>query len=319
MKKAAVCGGAGFLGSWMCDRLKKEGYWVVSFDRKMPEFGFAPAHEYFIYDLRNAPDYYSTFRWHEFDLVVQMAADMGGAEHVFSGTFDAEIMHNSAVINLNVLEACRQFEVPKMLFTSSACVYPTLTGNIDCKETDIPNPDSSYGIEKLFSERLYDAYSRNYGMDIKVARVHNAYGAYGTWRGGREKSPAAFMRKIAEVPDGGTIECFGDGKQQRSFIHASEATEGFWRLLNSDFTGPVNIGSSEMVSIREMIDMIAAIAGKTFDVHCIPGPLGVRGRNSNNDLIEQHLGWKPSMPLRDGLEMTYPWIQEQVDKQHAIK
>ena len=320
MKKAAVCGGSGFLGSWICDRLRKEGYWVDSYDRKMPEFGWAPADAYFLFDLRNGPDYFATFRWQQYDLVVQMAANMGGAEHVFSGRYDAEIMHDSALINLNVLEACRQAEVKDMLFTSSACVYPTLADEPACRESDTPNPDSSYGMEKLFSEYLYDAYARNYGMRIRIARVHNAYGAYGTWQGGREKSPAAFCRKIAEIDNGGLIECFGDGKQTRSFIHASEATEGFWRLIKADPIGqPINIGSSEMVSINDLMQMIGEIAGKQFTARYIDGPLGVRGRNSDNALIEQKLGWKPSMSLREGLELTYPWIKEQVDKANANK
>lgn len=300
----------------MCQRLKDEGYYVVSFDIKMPEFGFAPAHEYFIFDLRNGPDYYGSFRWHEFDLVVQMAALMGGAQFVFTGDNDADIMRSSALINLNVLEVCRETKVSNILFTSSACVYPSLpTGGDACKESDTPNPDSNYGIEKLFSERLYESYVRNYGMNIKIARVHNAYGEYGTWRGGREKSPAAFCRKIAEVTEGGTIECFGDGKQTRSFIHASEAVEGFWRLLNSDVVGqPINIGSSEMVSIGGLIEMICDISNKEFKVDHIDGPLGVRGRNSDNTLIFEKLGWKPTKRLRDGLEQTYAWIAEQVSK-----
>jgi nucleoside-diphosphate-sugar epimerase len=316
MKKAAVCGGSGFLGSWMCDRLRKEGYWVTSYDIKQPEFGWAPANEYYIFDLRNGTDYFANFRWHEYNTVVQMAASMGGAEFVFSGENDAEIMRSSALINLNVLEACRQFKVANMLFTSSACVYPTLpNGRADCREDDITDPDSAYGHEKLFSEHLYKSYAKNHGMNIKIARVHNAYGEYGTWRGGKEKSPAAFCRKIAEAGDGGTIECFGTGEQTRSFIHASEAIEGFWRLLNSDVVAqPINVGSSEMVSINQMIALLSDISGNKVDVKHIPGPLGVAGRNSNNDTIFGKLGWKPTGTLREGLEKTYPWIKEQVDR-----
>lgn len=320
MKKAAVCGGSGFLGSWMCDRLRKEGYYVVSFDIKMPEHGWAPADSYFIFDLRNPIYFFAEHRWQDYDLVVQMAANMGGAEYVFSGGHDADIMHSSATINLNVLEACRQYKVRQMLFTSSACVYPSLAGSGACKESDVPNPDSAYGSEKLFSEQLYAAYARNYDMDIKIARVHNAFGAYGTWRGGREKSPAAFMRKIAEVPDGGKFECFGTGEQTRSFLHASEAVEAFWRLINSDVIGePINVGSSEMVSISRMIEMIGEIANKKFTVAHVPGPLGVQARSSDNTLIHQKLDWKPSMGLREGLEMTYPWIREQVEKARALQ
>lgn len=266
---------------------------------------------------------------------------MGGCEYIFSGENDANIMHSSAMINLNVLEACRQAEIKKVFFASSACVYPSLDGcplwtdasmtesrmhfsHADCKEEDAGNPDSPYGMEKLFAEQLYLAYAKNHGMQVRIGRFHNIFGPYGTWKGGREKAPAAFMRKIAEAGfDGdkhhGMIECFGDGNQTRSFMHVSECVEAVVRLMASHFAGPVNIGSAEMVSINQMIAMVADIAGKTVAVDHISGPLGVRGRNSNNDLIEQHLGWKPSMSLRDGLEMTYPWIREQVDKQHATK
>lgn len=335
MKKVAVCGGAGFIGTWMSQKLRDEGCYVVSYDRKMPEFGFAPAHEYHVFDLRNSADYYSAWRWQDFDEVYQFAAEMGGAGYVFTGEHDADIMHSSASINLNVLDVCRKAGVKKMFFASSACVYPTLPTfqhttlwadgtktfhgdtslNIACREQDAGCPDSPYGLEKLFSESLYDSYARTYDMDIKIGRFHNIFGEYGTWRGGREKSPAAFCRKIAEVRDeipGATIECWGDGEQARSFLHASEAVEAVSRLMQSDFRGPVNIGSSEMVTINQMIAMIADISGKTFGVKHVDGPLGVRGRNSDNSLIQEKLGWKPSKTLREGLERTYPWIAEQV-------
>lgn len=331
MKKVAVCGGAGFIGSWMCQKLRDEGCYVVSYDRKMPEFKFAPAHEYHIFDLRNSADYYSSWRWQDFDEVYQCAAEMGGAGYVFTGDNDADIMHSSASINLNVLDVCRKAGVKKMFFASSACVYPTLgftklinmsggedmyQGNTACREQDAGTPDSPYGLEKLFSESLYDSYARRYGMDIKIGRFHNIFGEYGTWQGGREKSPAALCRKIAEVDPANnavqSIECWGDGEQARSFLHASEAVEAVSRLMKSDFRGPVNIGSSEMVTINQMIAMISDISGKTFKVRHIDGPLGVRGRNSDNSLIQEKLGWKPSKTLREGLEKTYPWIAEQV-------
>lgn len=332
MKKIAVTGGSGFIGSHLCAKLKAEGNYVVSFDRKMPEFGFAPAQEYNIFDLRNPTDYYSTFRWHEFDEVYQFAAEMGGAQYVFTGENDAEIMRSSALINLNALEACRLFGVKKVFFASSACVYPSLDlgtfsgydgeviGNSKtaCVESDAGQPDSPYGLEKLFSESLYDAYARNHGMDIKVARFHNIFGEYGTWRGGREKAPAALCRKIAEAKDGDEIEIFGDGQQTRSFLHVSEAVEGVWRLMQSDFRGPVNIGSAEMVSIDQLAGMIMRIAGKHVGIKHIPGPLGVRGRNSDNTLIQEKLGWKPSQSLRAGLEQTYPWIDHQVAMTKAL-
>lgn len=323
MKKIAVTGGAGFLGSWLCQRLVAAGDYVVSFDLKMPEFGFAPAQEYNIFDLRNPVEYFSEFRWQDFDQCYMLAANMGGAEFVFSGKYDAEIMQQSATINLHTLEACRKFGVNQVLFTSSACVYPSLgkeaaKDGIACKESFAGNPDSAYGDEKLFTEKLCDAYARNFGMDIKVARVHNAFGEYGTWRGGREKSPAALCRKIAEVGDRGVIEVFGTGEQTRSFIHASEAVEGFYRLMQSDFRGPVNVGSSEMVTINHLVQIISDIAGKPVATRHVPGPIGVQGRNSDNSLIFEKLGWKPSMSLKEGLERTYPWIAEQVAKAKAL-
>jgi nucleoside-diphosphate-sugar epimerase len=323
MKKAIVTGGAGFIGSHLCKRLRDDGYYVVSYDRKMPEWPeFAPAHEYFIFDLRNAPDFYGSFRWQDADELYQLAAEMGGAEYIFSGENDANIMHSSAMINLNVLEAARQAKINKVFFASSACVYPTLSTaaiqmNLPCAEGMAGNPDSPYGMEKLFAEQLYLSYAKNYGMEVRIGRFHNIFGAYGTWRGGREKAPAAFMRKIAERND--LIDCFGDGQQTRSFLHVSEAVEGVARLMASDFTGPVNIGSSEMVSINQMVSVIGEIAGITPVTNHISGPLGVRGRNSDNTLIFEKLGWKPAMTLQHGLELTYPWIKEQVDKARATK
>lgn len=325
MQKAIVMGGAGFIGSWMCRKLKENGFHVAVVDRKMPEFGWHPADEYHVFDLRNNVEFYDQLPWNGTDWVLQFAAEMGGAEYVFTGQHDAEIMQSSARINLNVLEACRKFGVNNVFFASSACVYPSLgkeaaKDGVACRESFAGNPDSPYGMEKLFSESLYDAYARNCGMNCKVARFHNIYGEYGTWRGGREKAPAALCRKIAEAKPLGTVQCFGDGQQTRSFLHASEAVEGVWRLMNSDFAGPVNIGSSEMVSIDAMVQMIANIASK-FPVHIehVSGPIGVHGRNSDNSLIEAKLGWKPTMSLREGLEQTYPWIAEQVKKANAAR
>lgn len=323
MKKAVVTGGSGFLGTWMCQKLKDEGFYVVSIDRKMPEFGAAPADEYHIFDLRNLVDYYGAFRLQDADMLLQFAAEMGGAEYVFTGENDAEIVHSSAMINLNILKACQAFGVKKLFFASSACVYPTLPTDpslLDsaCEEFMAGHPDSPYGAEKLFSETAYDSYARNYGMDCKVGRFHNIFGEYGTWRGGREKAPAALCRKIAEASDGDEIEIFGDGQQTRSFLHASEAVEGVWRLMNSDFRGPVNIGSAEMVTIDALAGMIMRVAGKHVGLKHIPGPLGVRGRNSENTLCEAKLGWKPSATLREGLAQTYPWIADQVAKAKAL-
>lgn len=332
MKKIACCGGAGFIGSHLVQRLVRDGHYVAVYDQKYPEFypiNNRPAHEYHIFDLRNDPSFFAAqFGWHRYDEVYQLAAQMGGAGYVFTGEHDAEIVHDSARINLNVLEACRIAKVKKLFFASSACVYPTLKpshweGNTyvwndeACWEKDAGQPDSPYGAEKLFSEIAYDAYARQYDMQVRIGRFHNIFGSHGTWNGGREKAPAAFCRKIAEIEDGGTIECYGDGEQTRSFLHVSEAVEAVVRLMASDFQGPVNIGSNEMVSINQLIGMIAEIAGKAYSAKHIPGPEGVRGRNSDNRLIEEKLGWAPSKSLREGLEQTYPWVAEQVDARKA--
>lgn len=316
MKKVLVAGGAGFIGGHLCQRLRDEGCYVVCYDIKYPEFAAQkdwPANEYHIFNLCNDVDYYAAFRWQEFDEVYQLAALMGGAEYIFVGKNDGEIMQNSARINLNVLEACRKAGVKKIFFSSSACVYNSMT---ECREPLAGDPDSSYGYEKLFSEQLYLAYARQYDMQVRIGRIHNCYGPYGTWQGGREKAPAAFCRKIAEVEPGEAIECFGDGEQLRSFLYVGECVEGIVRLMESDFSGPVNLGSSEMVSINAMIGMLSDISGKPFAINHIPGPEGVRARNSDNTLIQQKLGWKPSGKLRDGLEVTYRWIEGQVAKRN---
>jgi GDP-D-mannose 3', 5'-epimerase len=253
-----------------------------------------------------------------FDEVYQLAADMGGASFVFSGENDADIMHNSAMINMNVVEASVKAGVKKIFYSSSACIYPERNqmdpDNPNCKEDSAypAEPDSEYGWEKLFSERFYLAANRNYGIDIRIARFHNIYGPEGSWEDGREKAPAAFCRKVAEIPDGSVIEMWGDGEQTRSFLYLDECLEGVRRLMESNFMGPVNIGSAEMVSINQLAEMVMAIAGKKQTIKHISGPLGVRGRNSDNQLIQEKLGWPPSWPLRKGLEKTYKWILVQV-------
>jgi GDP-D-mannose 3',5'-epimerase len=314
MKTALVCGAAGFIGNHLCIRLKLDGYHVVGVDKKYPEFGRSAADEFNIFDLTNEPGYHAHFHRYAYDEVYQLAAEMGGAEYIFSGENDAEIMRKSALINLNVLEACRFHKVGKVFFSSSACVYGSLNDahRKGCVEGRDEAPDSAYGWEKLFAEQLYDAYARNHGMEIRVARLHNVFGAYGTWRGGREKAPAALCRKIAEM--GGTIEVFGDGRQTRSFLHVDECIDGVGRLMESDFSGPVNIGSDQEISINEMVLMIAAIANKVITIKNVDGPLGVKHRNSDNTLIAQKLGWRPSMRLEQGLRKLYPWIAEQVEK-----
>jgi nucleoside-diphosphate-sugar epimerase len=258
------------------------------------------------------------------DEVYQLAADMGGAGYIFTGEHDAELMHNSATINLNVLEAMRQLKVQKVFYSSSACIYPEFNqldpDNPNCVEDSAypAQPDSEYGWEKLFSERLYLAYMRNHGITVRIARLHNVFGPEGAWKGGREKAPAALCRKVAEAPPGGEIEIWGDGKQTRSFLYIDECLEAVRRLVESDFAGPVNIGSEEMVTINGLAKTVMDIAGKKLTIRNVPGPLGVRGRNSDNRLIREKLQWAPSQPLRNGLAKTYPWILEQVTAHRSV-
>jgi len=324
-KKALVCGAGGFIGSHMVKRLKKEGYWVRGADIKYPDFSLSEADEFMVGDLTDQV-FAEQVTNKLFDEIYQFAADMGGAGYIFTGEHDADVMNNSATINLNILRNIKEnhLEVgraPKIFFSSSACMYPEhnqLDPNTpDCREeTAYPaNPDSEYGWEKLFSERLYLAYSRNYGIPVRIARYHNIFGPEGTWNGGREKAPAAICRKVAELPkDGGTIEVWGDGLQTRSFLFVDECVEATYRLVQSDFTGPVNIGSEEMVSINELVDIASKVSGKKVDKKHIEGPLGVRGRNSNNDLIREKLDWDYSMALEEGIRKTYNWINDQLYK-----
>ena len=317
MKYAIVFGAGGFIGSHLVKRLKRENLWVRGVDLKYPEFSETEADDFLIADLRepfNCRDVIDR----RFDEVYQLAADMGGAGYIFTGEHDAAIMHNSATINLNVLEACKNRNVKRVFYSSSACMYPEYnqrdpSAPVTREDSAYPAaPDSEYGWEKLFSERLYLAYNRNYGMQNRVARYHNIFGPEGTWRDGREKAPAALCRKVAEARDGGSIEVWGDGLQTRSFLYIDECIEGTIRLARSPFEGPFNIGSDEMVSINQLAAEIIEIAGKRLEIENIPGPLGVRGRNSHNELIDKMLGWKPAMPLRQGLELLYPWVEAQV-------
>lgn len=316
MKRILVNGAGGFIGGQMVKRLKAEGHWVRAVDLKQHEFTVPPADEFVLGDLRDqglAADVVKGI-----DEIYQFAADMGGAGFVFTGVHDAEIMHNSATINLNTLNYGVKAGVKMFFYSSSACMYPEYNQldplNPKCSEDSAypAAPDSEYGWEKLFSERLYLAYMRNYGANVRIGRFHNIFGAEGTWTGGREKAPAALCRKVVEAQDGGEIEIWGDGEQTRSFLYVDECIEGVRRLVDSDFTGPVNIGSEEMVTINQLAGIIMDIAGKKLTIKHIPGPLGVRGRNSDNRLIFEKLGWKPSRPLREGLEKTYRWIESQV-------
>jgi GDP-D-mannose 3', 5'-epimerase len=323
MKKALVCGAGGFIGSHLVVQLKNEGYWVRGVDLKRPQFSPTMTDDFVVGDLRD-PLICRGVTDISFDEVYQLAADMGGAGFVFTGENDANIMHNSALINLNMVEACYKASVKKIFYSSSACIYPeynqTDPDNPRCSEDSAypAKPDSEYGWEKLFSERLYLAFRRNYKMDIRIARFHNIFGPEGSWNDGREKAPAAFCRKVAQTPDGGEIEMWGDGKQTRSFLYIDECLDGVRRLMQSQFSGPVNIGSEEMVTINQLAQMIMDIAGRKLTIKHIPGPLGVRGRNSDNRLIDKELGWKPSKPLREGLTKTYLWI-EKIIKNESYK
>ena len=340
-KTALVLGAGGFIGSHMVKRLREEGYWVRGVDLKQPEFSSTRANEFVLGDLRDAsfvtrviefkgyrgnffnsvPDRYIE----SFDEIYQFAADMGGAGYIFTGEHDADIMHNSATINLNLLEEQRKLNEKtevnktKIFYSSSACMYPEYaqeeTDNPGLKENDAypAAPDSEYGWEKLFSERLYLAYNRNHGIPVRIARYHNIFGPEGTWDGGREKAPAAICRKVAYLPEqGGAIEVWGDGLQTRSFLFIDECIEATRRLMDSEFEGPVNIGSEEMVTINQLVDTAAAVAGKAVEKNHIDGPTGVRGRNSNNDLIREKLGWDYAQTLEEGIRKTYAWIAKQV-------
>ena len=335
MKTALVCGAGGFIGNHLVSRLKSEGYWVRGIDLKEPEYGKTEADEFVIHDLRDyhiceravrfdgeqgnfynrPPDQYRL----PFDEIYQLAADMGGAGFIFTGENDADIMHNSCTINLNILDAVHKFNDgrTKIFYSSSACMYPEHNqldpDNPNCAEDSAypANPDSEYGWEKLFSERLYLAYNRNHNIPVRVARFHNIFGPLGTWKGGREKAPAAICRKVIEATN--EIEIWGAGTQTRSFLYVDECVEGIRRLMESDFTGPVNIGSDEMVTINQLVDYACEIGGKSLTKMHIPGPLGVAGRNSDNTLIKEKLGWAPNYPLKNGLAKTYEWIKQQVD------
>jgi nucleoside-diphosphate-sugar epimerase len=323
-KKALVCGAGGFIGGHLVNRLKDEGYWVRGVDLKENEYGNGNADEFIIGDLRD-PDIVEEVVSDDLDEIYQLAADMGGAGFVFTGENDAAIMHNSALINLNVLEEAKNKDVKKIFYSSSACMYPEYNqldpDNPKCSEDSAypAAPDSEYGWEKLFSERLYLTYRRNHGIEVRIARFHNIFGPLGTWEGGREKAPAAVCRKVASALENGEIEIWGDGKQTRSFLIVHECVNGIRRLMESDFTGPVNIGSEEMISINDFAKMVIDISGKSISIKNIKGPTGVRGRNSDNALIKERLGWAPSQPLRTGVEETYNWIVDQIEKKQKLE
>ena len=342
MKKALVLGAGGFIGNNLVSRLKRDGYWVRGVDLKLPEFNKTEADEFISGnngDLRSQSNCARVIKFdgvqgnfynsvpeqykETFDEIYQLAADMGGAGFVFTGENDADIMHNSATINLNILNAVQQLNEykgtnnTKIFYSSSACMYPEHNqldpDNPNCEESSAypADPDSEYGWEKLFSERLFLAYSRNYGIPVRIARFHNIFGPLGTWEGGREKAPAAICRKVIESD--GEIEIWGDGKQTRSFLYVDECVEGVRRLMESNFSQPVNIGSDEMVTINQLVDIACSIEGKEIAKNHIDGPLGVAGRNSDNNLIKEKIDWSPDYPLAKGIEKTYKWIKKQIN------
>lgn len=329
MKTALVCGAGGFIGSHMVKRLKKEGYWVRGVDLKRPEYSETEADHFVVGDLRNpelvsrvtfAPNQSNIYSGHgSFDLVIQMAADMGGAGYIFTGDNDANVMHNSALVNLNMVYYCTKNKVKKILFSSSACAYPEhIQEREDCaalKESDCfpANPDSPYGWEKIFSEILFDSFRRNYGLDVRICRFHNIFGPESCYNNGKEKAPAAVCYKVASAEENGEVEIWGDGKQTRSFLFIDEAVEGVMRLLDGDYVHPVNIGSNEMIAINDLAKMVIDISGKNLSIKNVESnAIGVRGRNSDNTLIEEKLGWKPSRPLREGIEKLYNWINQKI-------
>lgn len=324
MKSALVLGAGGFIGSHLVKRLKQKGFTVRAADLKKPEFSPSPADEFLIGDLTD-PKFCAAVLNRPFDHVYQLAADMGGAGYIFTGEHDADLLHNSALINLNIARLCVQHKAGKVFYSSSACVYSVHNqqdpGNPQCSEASAypAEPDSEYGWEKLFSERLYLSYARNYGLQVRIARFHNIFGPESPWKGGREKAPAALCRKIMEVTDGEAIEVWGNGRQTRSFLYIDECLEGIGRLMESDFEGPVNIGSEEMITINNLAKMVFSIAGKKPLIKNIPGPTGVNGRNSDNKLILEKLGWAPSFSLQKGMELTYQWIEEQEKNVQSAK
>lgn len=318
MKRILVCGAGGFIGTHLVNSLKEQGHFVVGADLKRPEYSETTADAFIISDLRDINSVEFLFNSYKFDEVYQLAADMGGAGYIFTGEHDADIMHNSAMINLNVLDCMKRHDVKKVFYSSSACIYPehnqTDPNNPDLSENSAypANPDSEYGWEKLFSERLYMTYSKNYGIDVRIVRFHNVFGPLGSWNNGKEKAPAALCRKVALADDNSEVEIWGPGNQTRSFLFIDECIEGIHRIMSSDYDKPLNLGSERMISINDLVLLIASLTNKHVTIKNIDGPVGVMGRRSDNKLIQETIGWRPSEDLEYGLQQTYKWITERI-------
>jgi nucleoside-diphosphate-sugar epimerase len=319
MKKVLVCGAGGFIGSYLVSSLKEKGYYVIGADLKKSEYWDSQADEFHVMDLRNSANVEKIVTSDLYE-IYQLAADMGGAGYIFTGDNDADIMHNSATINLNILHEMVKKGVKRVFYTSSACMYPEHnqldSNNPHCEESSAypANPDSEYGWEKLFSERLFMAFAKNYGIRVRIARLHNVFGPYGSWNNGKEKAPAALCRKVAQTKNGGTIDVWGPGTQTRSFLFINECLEGIHKIVASEYNKPLNLGSERMISINELVHLIAGLAGKEVKINNIPGPLGVMGRNSHNDLIRKEIGWAPADNLEYGIQQTYRWIKGMLEK-----
>jgi nucleoside-diphosphate-sugar epimerase len=319
MKNILVCGAGGFIGTHLVESLRRQGHQVIGADLKFPPYSETQCHKFYKLDLRDRLSVQTIFA-NPIDEIYQLAADMGGAGYISTGNHDADIMHNSAVINLNILDAMRKHCVPKVFYSSTACVYPaynqTNTDHVMLSEHSVypADPDSEYGWEKLFSERLYLSYARNHGIDARIARLHNVFGPRGNWNNGKEKAPAALCRKVAMCNNNGTIEVWGPGVQTRSFLYIDQCIEGIHRIMASDCREPLNLGSTSMISINDLVKLIAKVAKKTIHIKNVDGPMGVMGRNSDNRLIKEKINWAPGEDLEGGLIQTYAWIKQQLDK-----
>jgi nucleoside-diphosphate-sugar epimerase len=321
MKKALVCGAGGFIGGHLIKRLKREGYWVRGVDIKEHEFCPTAADTFFRLDLRDKYSCHAALSLdtEKFDEVYQLAADMGGMGFIHSA--ECEIMHNNALINIHMTQAAATMGISRYFFSSSVCVYRDMIfGEPEMMETEATpaNPDNEYGWEKLYSERVAMAYERRYGVQVRIARFQNCYGAEGTWRGGREKAPAAICRKVAEAADGDTIEVWGDGTAVRSYTHVNDMVDGIFRLMHSDLHGAANIGCPQYATVNELVATVADVAGKKICITHINGPVGVQSRNFSNARIYS-TGWKPKIFLKEGIQLTYPWIETQVKAAETVK